>query len=171
MSKLPEMMARLIAVGMNADNPPIGMMGGANLRTLKGIRMKCTKATFFARMEGEQIIDFERLLPYGFLHVEAPELRENTLVAIKHQLDFFNAWILNDRKLFDNPECEIHVTYKQASGLKTILRSIFPQFEYAVFNRGLFDDICNPEVREFALEEEPILRLYGHEQKIQSIEN
>ncbi len=164
MEKYHEMMARLLVAGMHADNLPVGFMGGARMKTLKGIRMKCTKPTLFARMEGDALIDFESKLPYGFLHVEAPELRESTIVAVRHKLDFWNAWILNERGVFG--DSEVHVIYKRATGFKKLLAGMFPQFEYLVFNPGLFDDICNPEVKEFALEERPILRLYGHEREV-----
>lgn len=88
MSKQDEMMARLVIEGMKADNLPVGMRGAAKMQSLEGIRMKCNKMTLFARMEGRHLIDFERFLPYGFLHVEAPELREHTIVSVRHKLIF-----------------------------------------------------------------------------------
>lgn len=166
MTKLEEMTVRLIKEGMKADNLPVGFMDGAKLKTLKGIRMKCAKMTLFARMEGEQLVDFEKYLPYGFLHVEAPELRENTIVAVRHKLDFYNAWILEQKGLLDDEECEVHLTYRLAPGFKRIFGGFLPQFEYMVFSRGTFDFLCSPQFTEFALLQEPILRLYGHERQV-----
>lgn len=166
MEKYNEMMARLLADGMDIDNPPIGFLGGPKLATLKGIRMKCKKATLLAQMDGEQLVDFDFRLPYGFLHVEAPELREFSIVSVTHKLDFWNAWILDERGVFEADDYEVHVIYKRASGFKTALRGIFPHFEFMVFNPGLFEDLHNPTVLEFALEEKPLLRLYGHEREV-----
>jgi hypothetical protein len=166
MEKYHEMMARLLVAGMQADNLPVGFMGGPRMKTLKGVRMKCTKATLLARMDGEELIDFENKLPYGFLHVEAPELRECTIVAVRHKLDFWNAWVLNERGVFEDDDCEVHLVHKKAGGIKRLFAGILPYFEYMVFSAGLFDDLCNPNVREFALEEKPLLRLYGHDREV-----
>ncbi|MEK6405521.1 MAG: hypothetical protein AABN34_01015 [Acidobacteriota bacterium] len=170
MFKQDEMMVRLIIEGMKGDNFPVGMMGGAKMESLEGIRMRCNKMTLFARMEGDELIDFERFLPYGFLHVDAPELREHTIVSIRHKLDFRNAWIFQESRLFDEPACEVHVTYKRAGGGKTLFRGILPHIEYMVFYKGVFNDICVPELREYALADKPIFRLYGHERDINDVQ-
>lgn len=56
MDRYHETMARLLVAGMRADNLPLGFQGGAKMRTLNGVRMKCTKATLFAHMEGDAIL-------------------------------------------------------------------------------------------------------------------
>lgn len=145
MEKYYEMIARLTADGMRADNPPVGFLGGPRLGTLNGIRMRCKKATLLAQMDGEQLVDFDFKLPYGFLHVEAPELRVFTIVAVTHKLDFWNAWVLNERGVFEDADCEVHLIYKRASGLRKALRGIFPHFEFMVFNPGLFEGPSQPE--------------------------
>jgi hypothetical protein len=63
MSKLHEMMGRLLVEGMQADYLPVGMTGGAKMESLEGIRMRCNKMTLFARMEGDQLIDLKDSYP------------------------------------------------------------------------------------------------------------
>jgi hypothetical protein len=95
------------------------------------------------------------------LHVEAPELREHTIVSIQHKLDFRNAWKLREPLLFT--DCDLHVVYKRASGVKTMFRGFLPHLEFMVFPIGVFEEICDPELRESALADTPMFRLYGHE--------
>lgn len=65
--------------------------------------------------------------------------------------------------MLDDVECEVYVTYKLASGAKTMIRGFLPHLEYMLFYRGVFDDLCVPDLRESALADKPLFRLYGHE--------
>jgi hypothetical protein len=158
-SKYDEMMGRLLVAGMHADNPPIGLIGGEGLRVLRGIRMKCTKATFLAQMQDGFLIEFEPKLPFGFLHVEAPQLPVNSIVAIRHKLDFQNAWELQRLGVFREPTREVHVRYKTQKGLKKLLWSFLPYLELTVFEAGIFEHFEPDEKLE------PLLKLSGREQE------
>ncbi len=158
-SKYHEMIGLLLVAGMHADNPPIGFTGGKPLGVLKGIRMKCTKVTFLAQMEDDFIVEFDSKLPFGFLHVEAPELKEHSIVAIRHKLDFQNAWELQRLGIFREPTREVHVRYKPQTGLKKLLWLVLPYLEFMVYEASVFEHFEPNE------DLEPLLKLYGREQE------
>lgn len=165
MEKLAEMIGLLAKNGLDPDNPPIGFAGGADYPILKGIRMLCRKVTLLANIDGDELVEFDRHLPYGFLHVEAPDIKSNTIISLINKVDFYNAWVLNNMGVFDDDGYEVHICYKPATGLKGLMPKMWPQFEYMVFLYGMFNDLHHEDYRKYAIQEPPKLRLYGPERE------
>lgn len=160
-----EVIAALVKSGMDINNPPIGFVGGEDYHVLKGMPLRLTKTTFMAQIVNGEIIDFNKNLPFGFLHVESPEVKPKTIIALRHKLDFSNAWLLEERGALKDEEFEVHVRYKPAKGLKGLFGVIFPMFEYLILREGSLEDIYRHKTNPNFEEDVPLIRLYGLEQE------
>ena len=131
MDKLGEMLAILIQEGMDGSNPPIGFAGGPDLPFLKGKGpMRCTKMTLLAKVQNyPEIVEFDKHLPYGFLHVESAWLPPNSIVSIINRVDFLNAVNLEDSTHRD--DMIVYVEYKQSPLFGRIMPKMFPLFEFS----------------------------------------
>ncbi len=132
MERLPEMLKRLEADGADLDNPPIGFIGGPDLPYLKGKEMHCTGVTCLAQLQGDKIVEFDKHLPYGFLHIGGDDLPSNSTTAIINKLDFKNAWTINEKGWFEDDEYMVFLAYKPASGLLRFISKALPTYEFSI---------------------------------------
>jgi len=151
MEKLAEMIAILARNGLDSNNPPIGFAGGPDLPFLKGKEMRCRKVTLLAGLEDDKIIEFDKHLPYGFLHIDGPDLKPNTIAAIINKIDFKNAWEIDRNGWFDNEDYGVFVEYKEGGGLMRFMPKMFPLYKFEIFGNDPRDGA------------ETYLQLYGLE--------
>ena len=98
MEKLAEMIARLLADGVD-PNRLIGFVPGPDLPVLEGHSMHCSGVTLLAEIKGDRIVEFDKHLPYAFLHVEATTLPRSA-VAVINKGDFKNVWTIHESGWF-----------------------------------------------------------------------
>ena len=127
MERLAEMIARL---GSHNGNPMVGFMSDKKYTSIKGIKLRCTDVTLLAQMNGDSVIEFDKYLPYGFLHVEAPELPPCN-VALIHKIDFRNAWEIKEKGGFDERKASVGVEFKPWKKVSFFSPlGLFPMFEF-----------------------------------------
>lgn len=133
-----------------------------NPSDLKGIYLRYIEHQFTASIVNGKLIAPPTPFPYAVVFAESAELPEPIAIRIAHKLDFYNLWILDQRKALIHPEeQEVIIRCRPASGIRRFMRKYLPAIEYSLFPKGQLEKLSDPQTKDFAATEDPLIYLYG----------
>lgn len=131
-------------------------------KIIKNTTLLYVEHEFLGRIDGEELISPPVPLPYAYINVESPDLPDLVTIPVGHKIDFYNLWLLHD-KLFLEGAFDVVIRRRQASGMKSLFKSILPTLEYLIYPLGHFDDLHDPQRCAEAELKQPLVYLYDQE--------
>ncbi len=133
MERLEEMIARLSDDGADLNNPLVGYAGGPDIPFLESHTMHCSRATLLARIDGNNLVEFDPHLPYAFLHVESKTFEGKLAAAVINKIDFQNAWTITQNGWFDSDDYSVYVDYKPTvPKFLGFMKKAFPVYQFSI---------------------------------------
>jgi hypothetical protein len=109
---------------------------------------KVVRFTPLARVEGAKVIHKNSTTPYALIALEHPDLPQDTIGAITHEVDFRHLWAaFEGRGINDDEEVVVAWNKKRLRGLRKLFSAFMPGLAVMVCKSGAHKLLTNQQYK------------------------